>query len=205
MPPKAKPTKDNSTANLGFEAKLWLTADRLRNNLDAAEPSGATKTAAGSPKGERGGVHQFYTPSCVVRCLVEPVPVRKDLAPYTALRGSAFPQSEASPQVVSAAKDNGRIYDPACGSGPDTSGFVQSEKFVESHGGKLGDISIYGQDKWARRQRPFGLAPRARRVRLRRQQPKQSNATTRRLAIMNLAIRGIEANKVACKNLPTRQ
>lgn len=46
-------------------------------------------------------------------------------------------------------------------------GFVQSEKFVESHGGKLGDISIYGQE---------------------------SNATTRRLAIMNLAIRGIEAD-----------
>ncbi len=72
--------------------------------------------------------------------------------------------------------------------------FVQSEKFVESHGGKLGDISIYGQDKWARRQRPFGLATRARRVRLRRQQPKQSNATTRRLAVMNLALRGIEAD-----------
>jgi type I restriction enzyme M protein len=45
--------------------------------------------------------------------------------------------------------------------------FVQSEKFVESHGGKIGDISIYGQE---------------------------SNATTRRLAIMNLAIRGIEAD-----------
>src|SRR5207302_945427 len=45
--------------------------------------------------------------------------------------------------------------------------FVQSEKFVEAHGGKLGDISIYGQE---------------------------SNATTRRLAMMNLAIRGIEAN-----------
>jgi type I restriction enzyme M protein len=45
--------------------------------------------------------------------------------------------------------------------------FVQSEKFVESHGGKLGDIAIYGQE---------------------------SNATTRRLAIMNLAIRGIEAD-----------
>jgi hypothetical protein len=44
---------------------------------------------------------------------------------------------------------------------------VQSEKFVESHGGKIGDISIYGQE---------------------------SNATTRRLAIMNLAIRGIEAD-----------
>jgi type I restriction-modification system DNA methylase subunit len=48
--------------------------------------------------------------------------------------------------------------------------FVQSEKFVESHGGKLGDISIYGQE---------------------------SNATTRRLAIMNLSIRGIEAEIAA--------
>jgi type I restriction enzyme M protein len=45
--------------------------------------------------------------------------------------------------------------------------FVQSETFVESQGGKLGDISIYGQE---------------------------SNATTRRLAVMNLALRGIEAD-----------
>jgi type I restriction enzyme M protein len=58
----------------------------------------------------------------------------------------------------------GRIYDPACGSG---GMFVQSEKFVESHGGQLGDISIYGQE---------------------------SNPTTRRLAVMNLALRGIEAD-----------
>ena len=58
----------------------------------------------------------------------------------------------------------GRVYDPACGSG---GMFVQSEKFVIEHGGKLGDISIYGQE---------------------------SNATTRRLALMNLAIRGIEAD-----------
>ena len=138
-------------------------------------------TRFASAEGKNGG--QFYTPSCVVRCLVEM------LAPY-----------------------KGRIYDPACGSGGSlpasrlcgvrfaekdraiAQGVVQSEKFVESHGGKIGDISIYGQDKWARRQRPFGLATRARRVRLRRQQPKQSNATTRRLAIMNLAIRGIEAD-----------
>jgi type I restriction enzyme M protein len=169
--------------------------------------SGATWTTIGSPEGWRGGANQFYTPSCVVRCLVEM------LAPNTALRGSAYLQSEATPQVVSAAKDKGRIYDPACGSGgmfaslrppcgmrfarrkrASARGIVQSEKFVESHGDKLGDISIYGQDKWARRQRPFGLAKRARRVRLRGQQPKQSNATTRRLAIMNLAIRGIEAD-----------
>jgi len=58
----------------------------------------------------------------------------------------------------------GRVYDPCCGSG---GMFVQSEKFVEAHGGRLGDISIYGQE---------------------------SNSTTRRLAMMNLAIRGIEAD-----------
>jgi hypothetical protein len=191
--------------------------------------SGARQTAADSQKGERRGVYQFYNPFCDVRCLVEM------LATYTALRSSAFLRCEASPQVVSAAKDNGRIHDPACGSGGSLpacrlcsvrfaekdraieQGVVQSIKFLESHGGTAprdsasseseatlrslsaakgnrGDISIYGQDKWARRQRPFGLATRARRVRLRGQQPKQSNVTIRRLAIMNLAIRGIEAD-----------
>lgn len=268
LPPKRKASKKDSTANLGFEAKLWLTADKLRNNMDAAEykhvvlgliflkyisdsfeehrakllagegdykganpedpdeykaenvfwvpeesrwshlQANAVQPTIGklvddamvgiervnprlkgvlpkdyarpaldkhrlgelinviatieltaasegehthrsvdllgrvyeyfltrfaSAEGKNGG--QFYTPSCVVRCLVEM------LAPY-----------------------KGRIYDPACGSG---GMFVQSEKFVESHGGKLGDISIYGQE---------------------------SNSTTRRLAIMNLAIRGIEAD-----------
>ena len=58
----------------------------------------------------------------------------------------------------------GRVYDPCCGSG---GMFVQSEKFIEEHGGKIGDISIYGQE---------------------------SNPTTWRLAKMNLAIRGIDAN-----------
>jgi len=56
----------------------------------------------------------------------------------------------------------GRIYDPCCGSG---GMFVQSEKFVEAHGGRVGDISIYGQE---------------------------SNPTTWKLAKMNLAIRGID-------------
>jgi type I restriction enzyme M protein len=55
----------------------------------------------------------------------------------------------------------GRIYDPCCGSG---GMFVQSEEFVKSHGGKIDDISIYGQE---------------------------SNPTTWRLAAMNLAIRGL--------------
>ena len=58
----------------------------------------------------------------------------------------------------------GRVYDPCCGS---SGMFVQSEEFIRQHGGRLGDISIYGQE---------------------------SNPTTWRLAKMNLAIRGIEAN-----------
>ena len=58
----------------------------------------------------------------------------------------------------------GRIYDPAMGSG---GFFVQSESFIESHQGRLGDISVYGQE---------------------------SNPTTWRLAAMNMAIRGIDFN-----------
>lgn len=56
----------------------------------------------------------------------------------------------------------------------------------------IGDISIYGRDEWAQQQGPFRLAMRAGRVELRGQQSKQSNATTRRPAVMNLALRGIE-------------
>lgn len=58
----------------------------------------------------------------------------------------------------------GRVYDPCCGSG---GMFVQSERFVEERGGHLGDIAIYGQE---------------------------SNPTTWRMAMMNLAIRGLDAN-----------
>jgi len=56
----------------------------------------------------------------------------------------------------------GRVYDPCCGS---SGMFVQSEEFIQAHGGRIGDISIYGQE---------------------------SNYTTWRLAKMNLAIRGID-------------
>lgn len=58
----------------------------------------------------------------------------------------------------------GRVYDPCCGSG---GMFVQSERFIEEHGGRIGDLSVYGQE---------------------------SNPTTWRLCKMNLAIRGIEGN-----------
>lgn len=64
----------------------------------------------------------------------------------------------------------GRVFDPCCGSG---GMFVQSEKFVEEHQGRINDISIYGQE---------------------------SNQTTWRLAKMNLAIRGIDSSQVRWNN-----
>ena len=76
---------------------------------------------------------QFYTPRSVVQVLVE------ILAPY-----------------------EGRIYDPACGSG---GMFVYSDRFIEAHGGRRGQVAVYGQEL---------------------------SAATRRLACMNLAIRGID-------------
>jgi type I restriction enzyme M protein len=74
------------------------------------------------------------------------------------------PQSVVKLLVEMIEPYKGRVYDPCCGSG---GMFVQSEKFVEAHGGKRGDISIYGQE---------------------------SNPTTWKLCKMNLAIRGIEGN-----------
>ena len=64
MPPRrsASSASFQSATPIGFEAKRKLTADKLRINMEAREPSGAGKTAAASPQGERGGAHQFYTP-----------------------------------------------------------------------------------------------------------------------------------------------
>lgn len=86
-----------------------------------------------SAEGKNAG--EFYTPSCIVRTLVEV------LKPY-----------------------HGRVFDPACGSG---GMFVQSAKFIERHQGNINNISVFGQE---------------------------SNPTTWKMAQMNLAIRGIEAN-----------
>ncbi|GGW66926.1 class I SAM-dependent DNA methyltransferase [Streptomyces griseoloalbus] len=89
-------------------------------------------------EGKRGG--EFYTPSSVVRLIVE------ILEPY-----------------------EGRVYDPACGSG---GMFVQAAKFIEAHRGRghKTDISVYGQEL---------------------------NERTWRLAKMNLAIHGIDGNLAA--------
>ncbi len=81
-------------------------------------------------------------------------------------RGGEFytPRSVVRVLVEMLEPYSGRVYDPCCGSG---GMFVQSEKFVQEHGGRLGDIAIYGQE---------------------------SNYTTWRLAKMNLAVRGIDSD-----------
>ena len=116
--------------NLVSDVALGDEASKAKDTLGRVYEYFLSRFA--SAEGKSGG--QVYTPSSVVRALVEM------LAPY-----------------------KGRVYDPCCGSG---GMFVSSEKFIEAHAGKVGDISIYGQE---------------------------SNYTTWRLAKMNLAIRGIDA------------
>ncbi|AFY60099.1 class I SAM-dependent DNA methyltransferase [Synechococcus sp. PCC 6312] len=81
-------------------------------------------------------------------------------------RGGEFytPRSVVRVMVEMLQPYQGRVYDPCCGSG---GMFVQSEKFVEDHAGRIGDIAIYGQE---------------------------SNYTTWRLCKMNLAVRGIDSD-----------
>src|SRR5437870_2588864 len=263
MPRSRAATTSNNSANIGFEAKLWLAADKLRSNMDAAEYKHVVlgliflkyisdsfdehhaKLVAG--EGEYAGANPedpdeyraeniFWVPPAArwtylqnsakqptIGKIVDDAMVAierdnprlkgilpkeyarpaldknrlgelidligtigmgdkasrsKDIlgrvyeyflsqfASAEGKKGGQFytPQSVVRLLVEMLAPYKGRIYDPCCGSG---GMFVQSEKFVEAHGGKLGDISIYGQE---------------------------SNATTRRLAMMNLAIRGIEAD-----------
>jgi len=81
-------------------------------------------------------------------------------------KGGEFytPQAVVRVLVSMLAPYKGRIFDPCCGSG---GMFVQSEKFVQAHGGRVDDIAVYGQE---------------------------SNPTTWKLAKMNLAIRGISSD-----------
>ncbi len=81
-------------------------------------------------------------------------------------RGGEFytPRSVVRVLVEMLEPYSGRIYDPCCGSG---GMFVQSDKFVREHGGRIGDIAVYGQE---------------------------SNYVTWRLAKMNLAVRGIDSD-----------
>ena len=267
-----KPGTTDTTANLGFEAKLWAAADKLRNNMDAAEYkhvvlgliflkyiSDAFEAQARRARGAEGaegadpedrdeyraenifwvpkearwphlqgqrqaadhrqagrrrdGRHRARQPVAQGRAAEglrpprsrQAAPRRADrpgqrhrrsasaadrakdilgrvyeyfLAQFASAEGKKGGQFYTPSHVVRVlvemlAPYKGRVYDPCCGSG---GMFVQSEKFVEAHGGKLGDISIYGQE---------------------------SNHTTWRLAKMNLAIRGIDAQTSASTATPS--
>jgi type I restriction enzyme M protein len=258
--PKAIAKNNDTTANLGFEAKLWAAADALRNNMDAAEykhvvlgliflkyisdafeakhadleaqkaqgadPEDRDEYRAASifwvPKEARWQHLKASAPQPTIGTLVDDAmaAIERDnpslkgvlpkdyarpgldkqrlgqiinlvsdialgsaadrardtlgrvyeyfLARFASAEGKSGGQFYTPSHVVRVlvemlAPYKGRVYDPCCGSG---GMFVQSEKFIEAHAGRLGDISIYGQE---------------------------SNYTTWRLAKMNLAIRGIDA------------
>ena len=130
----ARPELDKR--RLGDVVDLF-TNIRMREHGDTRDILGRTYEYCLTMFAEQEGKKggEFFTPACVVKTLVEL------LKPF-----------------------NGRVYDPACGSG---GMFVQSAKFIENHHGNIDNISVYGQD---------------------------SNPTTWKMAQMNLAIRGIEAD-----------
>jgi type I restriction enzyme M protein len=97
---------------------------------------------------EGKGGGEFYTPQCVVQVLVAM------LEPY-----------------------KGRVFDPGCGSGPALAGFVQSEKFVEEHGERVGETLRSAKLNCSNPRKRWPCA----------------STTTWKLARMNLAIRGIDA------------
>ena len=262
-PPKSKPSASvppDSGAVVGFEAKLWLMADKLRNNMDAAEYKHvvlgliflkyisdsfeekyeslvADKKSGADPEDpdEYRADNIFWVPKDArwpelqgkakqpnigkllddaMVAIERDNPTLKGVLPKDYARpaldkqrlgelidligtiglgdkqnrsrdvlgrvyeyfltrfasaegknGGQFytPQCVVRVLVEMLAPYKGRVFDPCCGSG---GMFVSSEKFVEHHGGRIGDVSIYGQE---------------------------SNHTTWRLAMLNLAIRGIDA------------
>ncbi|EAQ78801.1 class I SAM-dependent DNA methyltransferase [Blastopirellula marina] len=260
---KAAAKKETTAANLGFESKLWLAADKMRNNMDAAEYkhvvlgliflkyisdafeemrqkllAGEGDYAGADPEepDEYRAENCFWVPTAARWQLLQDnakqptigkliddamVAIERDnprlkgvlpkdfarpaldkqrlgelidligtiglgdaenrskdilgrvyeyflseFASAEGKKGGQFytPRCVVRVLVEMLAPGKGRIYDPCCGS---AGMFVQSEKFVEEHGGRIGDIAVYGQE---------------------------SNPTTRRLALMNLAIRGIEGD-----------
>lgn len=251
--------KNNNGANLGFEQKLWQSADKLRNNMDAAEYKHvvlgliflkyisdaflelhqqleADKYADPEDKDEYLAENVFWVPrearwdylqdhakqpeigkliDDAMDAIERDNPDLKGVLPkdyarealdkqslggiidligtiglgdreskskdilgrvyeyflgqFAAAEGKKGGQFYTPRSIVKVLVEmiepyQGRVYDPCCGSG---GMFVQSEKFVEAHEGRLGDIAIYGQE---------------------------SNQTTWRLCKINLAIRGIDSN-----------
>ena len=131
-------------------ARRGISAERLGSLIDQVA-SIAIGTSQARAKDVLGRVYEYF--------------LGKFAAAEGKLGGEFFtPRSVVRLLVEMIEPYGGRVYDPCCGSG---GMFVQSETFVEAHGGNRRDISIFGQE---------------------------SNPTTWRLAHMNLAIRGIEAN-----------
>jgi type I restriction enzyme M protein len=170
---------NNSTQEEHLEKQLWKAADKLRKNIDAAEykhivmgliflkyisdafeglyqklQQGEGDYAGADPedRDEYKAENIFFVPAIARWSYL-----------YT-------PRSVVQLLVEMLEPYNGRVFDPCCGSG---GMFVQSEKFVEDHQGKVNDISIYGQE---------------------------SNQTTWRLCKMNLAIRSIDSSQVKWNN-----
>jgi type I restriction enzyme M protein len=249
-PPPPRPARPPARGELGFEATLWHTADRLRSNLDAAEykhvvlgllflkfiagagpplrlvEDGAAPAArgfvvppearwqtllagAGAPTIARdldramaaieahNPVLRGVLPQIYQRPGLDPARLRELLAlldtvdevgpqdrtahdvlgrvyeyflsAFASAEGKNGGQYYTPPGVVALlvamlAPTRGAVYDPACGSG---GMFVQSGRWFAEHGGARTDLRFYGQE---------------------------SNATTWRLAKMNLAVRGIEGD-----------
>lgn len=134
--PKNFARQELDKRRLGDVVDLFTNV-RMAEKGDTRDILGRTYEYCLSKFAEQEGKNagEFYTPTCIVRTLVEVI------QPY-----------------------HGRVYDPCCGSG---GMFMQSTDFVKHHAGKINDLSIYGQE---------------------------SNPTTWKMATMNLAIRGIEAD-----------
>lgn len=251
--------KENNNSNLGFEQKLWTTADKLRNNMDAAEYKHVVlgliflkyisdafeekhklltgdKEADPEDKDEYLAENIFWVPKEArwtylqnsakhsnIGTIIDDAmdAIERDNSPLKGVllknyarpaldkqrlgelidligtmslgdqqsrskdllgrvyeyflgqfadaegkKGGQFytPKSIVRLLVEMLEPYKGRVYDPCCGSG---GMFVQSEKFIQAHGGRIGDLSVYGQE---------------------------SNQTTWRLCKMNLAIRGVDSN-----------
>lgn len=129
--PELDKTKLGELVTLFTNIKVGTSEAKEKDTLGRVYEYFLSKFA--SAEGKLGG--EFYTPSCIVRTLVEMI------EPF-----------------------EGQIFDPACGSG---GMFCQSARFIKEHQGNVRDISVFGQEY---------------------------NPTTWKLAKMNLAIRGIEAN-----------
>ena len=138
----ARPELDNR--RLGEVVDLFTNV-KMKDKGDTRDILGRTYEYCLSKFAEQEGkkAGEFYTPSCVVKTIVE---ILKPIS-----------SSQRGTRGI-------RVYDPACGSG---GMFVQSAKFVKAHAGNINEISVFGQE---------------------------SNPTTWKMAQMNLAIRGIEAN-----------